>query len=375
MRSLQFTIYNKSYKTYELSNHLGNVLTTITAKPILVYDSEVFDYKSAEISSVNDFFPFGQLMPERYWQSEVYRFGFNGFEKDDEVKGSGNHISFGDYGYDPRVVVRWRHDPEFAQFPEYSPYVAFINNPIFYRDIGGRIIDPSPLDPSQRVQFKTVVKTLSSSSLFASVYNQVHKSTQYFAVSSPSATPRNMYELTVTGGQFSQAKDLTFFGYTYSKTGEKDNPHRITLNKYASPKTGITGFNSGTVLEETFHAGQYLHQQKTGISQSALSMEVEAKVAKAFVGYQNTEGLASVEGYRIEKYTGDFLRNEAVQTYFKALTTGTEITNEMESGFRGAVKNLSKDVFSSYSKIEGWSSSEKPENFSGATPYFDELTK
>jgi len=322
-----------------------------------------------------DYYPGGSIMPGRAISSESYRYGFNGMEKDDEVKGVGNHISFGDYGYDPRTCIRWRPDPEFKLFPGYSPYVAFANNPIFYRDIGGRIIDPSPLDPNQRVQYKTLVKTLNSSSLFASVYNQVHNSPQYFTVIAPSATPRNMYELLVTGGQFSQAKDITFLGFTYSKAGEKDNPHKITLNKYASPKTGKTGFNPGTVLEETFHAGQYLHEQSTGISQSALSMEVEAKVAKAFVGYQITQGLASVENYSVESDTANFLKNEAVQTYFNALTTGTEITKEIENGFRSAVKNLAKDVYGSYSKMEGWYSSEKPENYSGATPYFDELIK
>jgi len=30
-----------------------------------------------------------------------HTYGFNGYEKDDEVKGSGNHYSFSDFGYDP----------------------------------------------------------------------------------------------------------------------------------------------------------------------------------------------------------------------------------------------------------------------------------
>jgi hypothetical protein len=364
-------------KQYELTNHLGNVMTTISDKKIfelITLTPLVYTWKP-EVLSWQDYYPFGMIMPGRKYNSEEYRFSFNGFENDDEVKGIGNHNSFGDYGYDTRVVARWRPDPECLQFPGYSPYAAFANNPIFYRDIGGRIIDPSPLDPSQRVNFKTVVKTLSSSSLFTSVYSQVHNSPEYFTVSSQNATPRNLYELARTGGHFSQAKDLSFLGYVYSNAGDQDNPHKITLNKYTSPKTGKSGFTPGTILEETFHAGQYLHQQRTGISQSPLSREVEAKVANSFLGHQNSEGLASVENYGVESYTNKFLGNIDVQNYFKALTTGTEITKEMESGFRGAVKTLSKDVYSSYSKLEGWSSSEKPETFSGATPYFDELTK
>lgn len=47
---------------------------------------------------------FGMALPERTWTSDSggYRYGWQGWEKDDEVKGSGNHISWGDYGYDPK---------------------------------------------------------------------------------------------------------------------------------------------------------------------------------------------------------------------------------------------------------------------------------
>ena len=35
-----------------------------------------------------------------------YRYGFNGMEMDNEVKGTGNHIDFGARGYDSRIG-RW----------------------------------------------------------------------------------------------------------------------------------------------------------------------------------------------------------------------------------------------------------------------------
>jgi hypothetical protein len=73
----------------------------------------------------------------------VYEYSFNGFEKDDEVKGEGNHISFGDYGYDSRLGRRWKVDPKFKEFPFFSTYVAFGNNPIFYIDNDGKRIYPS----------------------------------------------------------------------------------------------------------------------------------------------------------------------------------------------------------------------------------------
>lgn len=68
----------------------------------------------------------------------MYRFGFGSHEKDDEVKGSGNHISFNDFGYDPRLGIRWRPDPLMLKFPDVSPYSVFFNNPINFVDVDGR---------------------------------------------------------------------------------------------------------------------------------------------------------------------------------------------------------------------------------------------
>ena len=66
----------------------------------------------------------------------VYRYGFNGHENDDEIKGTGNHLSFGDYGYDPRLGRRWNLDP--VEQVGISPYATFNNNPIYFIDIDGQ---------------------------------------------------------------------------------------------------------------------------------------------------------------------------------------------------------------------------------------------
>ena len=68
----------------------------------------------------------------------AYRFGFNGHEKDDEISGSGNHLSFNDYGYDPRTGRRWRTDPAFKEYPSISPYAGFGNNPLIFTDPDGK---------------------------------------------------------------------------------------------------------------------------------------------------------------------------------------------------------------------------------------------
>jgi len=73
-------------------------------------------------------------MPGRNTNSGNYRFGYNGMEKDPEMKGDGNSYTTEFRQYDPRLG-RWLSlDPLMAQFPSLSPYVAFNNNPIFYTD-------------------------------------------------------------------------------------------------------------------------------------------------------------------------------------------------------------------------------------------------
>ncbi len=137
MKDLTSNICIKNaYRDLELSNHLGNVLATITDKPILVYDNGVFDYKSAEISSVSDYFPFGQIMPERHWSSESYRFGFNSQEKVDEWNGSkGTHYTALFWEYNPLTGRRENNDPVIK--PWMSPYHAFSNRPITNIDPNG----------------------------------------------------------------------------------------------------------------------------------------------------------------------------------------------------------------------------------------------
>ena len=64
-----------------------------------------------------------------------YRYGMNGMEKDDEVKGTGNSYTSYFRQYDPRLV-RWMSDEPKPVAYE-SGYAAFRNNPIYYADPSG----------------------------------------------------------------------------------------------------------------------------------------------------------------------------------------------------------------------------------------------
>jgi RHS repeat-associated protein len=63
-----------------------------------------------------------------------YRFGYQGSEKDDEVKGEGNGYTTEFRQYDPRLG-RWLSlDPLLAEFSDVSPYSINFANPIIYTD-------------------------------------------------------------------------------------------------------------------------------------------------------------------------------------------------------------------------------------------------
>ncbi len=76
-------------------------------------------------------------MPGRSYSSTAYKYGFNGKEKDDEVKGSGNTMDFGARMYDSRLGRWFAVDPKAAQYTSYSPYHAMYDNPIIVKDNDG----------------------------------------------------------------------------------------------------------------------------------------------------------------------------------------------------------------------------------------------
>jgi hypothetical protein len=51
-------------KQFELTNHLGNVLSTITEKRLLhSTNGTSIDYYLPDVSTAQDYYPFGMLMP------------------------------------------------------------------------------------------------------------------------------------------------------------------------------------------------------------------------------------------------------------------------------------------------------------------------
>ena len=137
-------------RRYELTNHLGNVLSVITDKitPLDADSDNVTDGYQVFIESAQNYSPFGVVLDDGDTTKGMdYRYGFNGMEKDDEVKGEGNSYTTEFRQYDPRLARWWSLDPLMREFPGQSPYLVLDNNPLNKVDKDGKAAtDPPPQD-------------------------------------------------------------------------------------------------------------------------------------------------------------------------------------------------------------------------------------
>jgi RHS repeat-associated protein len=129
----------RGQKRYELSNHLGNVLSVISDLkvpiPVPVGHPDLY---GAKVISAADYYPFGLEMPARTLVDNDYRFGFNGKEGDRNGEwGSGVHYDYGFRIYNPKIGKFLSVDPLTGSYPWYTPYQFAGNKPIWAIDVDG----------------------------------------------------------------------------------------------------------------------------------------------------------------------------------------------------------------------------------------------
>ncbi|MCK6640922.1 MAG: hypothetical protein L6Q81_12645 [Bacteroidia bacterium] len=132
---------NKGRKVYELANHLGNVLITVSDRKISVdiNADNVTNYYLSDVITTSDYSAFGSSMPGRTANANSYRYGFGNNEKDDEITGSsGTDYNFGARIYDARIGKFLSVDPDAVKYPPLSPYCFAANSPVALIDADGR---------------------------------------------------------------------------------------------------------------------------------------------------------------------------------------------------------------------------------------------
>jgi RHS repeat-associated protein len=96
------------------------------------------------------------LLPGRHGQenSEDYRYGFQGQEMDDEVKGEGNSVNYKYRMHDPRIGRFFAVDPLTAKYPHNSPYAFSENVVIDHIELEG--LEKAKPDPGFLEEFTVV---------------------------------------------------------------------------------------------------------------------------------------------------------------------------------------------------------------------------
>lgn len=126
------TFVNNADKRFELTNHLGNVLATITGEVDYIDTVGMgnWQYTQPQISTVQDYYAFGMLKPGRTFSAGDYRFGFNSAENLNEISGISNTLDLGERMYNSRLGKMFSPDPLEAKYPWQSTYAYFKNSPI-----------------------------------------------------------------------------------------------------------------------------------------------------------------------------------------------------------------------------------------------------
>ncbi|UBZ14000.1 hypothetical protein LDL77_19230 [Flagellimonas marinaquae] len=126
--------HNVGEKQYELKDHLGNVRVVVSDRKNL---DTATDALSADVIAYNNYYPFGMPQPNRNFDSQEYRYGFQGQDKDSEIKGEGLSVNYKYRMHDPRVGRFFAVDPLAYDYPWNSPYAFSENNVIHAVELEG----------------------------------------------------------------------------------------------------------------------------------------------------------------------------------------------------------------------------------------------
>jgi hypothetical protein len=323
--------FTRGKKFFELSNHLGNVLATVSdAKKAVSTDGSTIDHYEANITSAQDYYPFGMLMPGRnghkvaggwstgssnvngytvpeslalnsrsdnqpgeYVASETirfsegfrsgaddafnatiaddsyaggttgtgagsgssealsgYRYGFNGQERSDELKGEGNSYTAEFWEYDPRIGRRWNLDPK----PDVSVsvYATFSNSPVQFSDLLGDTLSPLGLGFKSYIATKYGSRTANlipdnrTGDNIAGVavgtgeaVLDALKGTKQLLTTNPITTLNGVVNMTTVSGQMRAAANISM-RYIQSKQELGEEVTNYRFSSYAVTSIGIS---------------------------------------------------------------------------------------------------------------------------------------
>ncbi len=353
-------------RRYELNDHLGNTRVVISDVKLADRSGAEPEY-SADVLNYAHYYPYGSAMPERQFETEHYRYGFNGKEKDDEIKGQGNSYDFHARLYDPRVGRWLSTDPMQSKFPAWSPYNFAVDNPVMFVDPDGE----SPISIFAKAVAKSGLKKAAKESIEKMIYirlkaymskswaKQLGKDAlDAIDLATSTAWWEYVIEFIPIAGDAYGAKTLGEQGYNVYKIVQKFK----SVGKWASKAAGkawkrlgpnklfgkgadkVATFskkfnNQGSHLTESDLAGavKEIYGLKSGVKANGTAYQHLKEVQDA-LGGMKTQMNSLKEQIRKGAFEGDALKS--AQGIFNDVSKQyNEISNTMNSA-KKAVKNL-----------------------------------
>ena len=141
-------------KVLESSDHLGNIRSVVSDQRNSDVSTGLIDESTAHVDSWQNYYAFGSAMPNRGETVSKYRFGFNGHEPDNLLKGPGNSYDFGARFYASRLGKFFTADPWESKYPWQSTYAYFENRPVSQIDWKGfgddKKVKSNPNNPEKK---------------------------------------------------------------------------------------------------------------------------------------------------------------------------------------------------------------------------------
>ncbi len=321
-------------KLYEINDYLGNVRAVVKDVKTTA--------NAAILNSASDYYPYGMIMPGRDFQSSDYRYGYQGKERDDDLKTNGNSYDFGARLLDPRVGRWLSMDALKEEFPSESPYCAMGNDPV------------NMIDPDGNA-FKFVFAKTTDYETFHKNLKEMEDDNIYFLqlVHLLYLAPNTIY---VGSSEDNDEADLG--NYT---AGLNPDGSRIENNN-GTDGSGFVNMRSSTdnkavIGEELFHAYQQFYYKgnptdgasvyskgpkDTETPKHSISREVEAKVARAFF-----MPIADLAGDNDNALVA-FAQDPSVVAVFSDLRNGTSSSVENIKGFNLALATYAKTISDRY---------------------------
>lgn len=192
----------------------------------------IFGYKQYE---------YGMLLPGRVGsEDDSYRYGFQGQEMDDEVKGAGNSVNYKYRMHDPRIGRFFAVDPLSPKYPHNSPYQFSGNKVIDHVELEG--LEERPTQRCKQSTSDRSKKTSGNTQSTAGSGNYVPPTlTTTFPIS---ALGMGIYEDPYSGAKIEPYNMLPYDGNAFENFG--------TLFQYAlggrTLNYGIALWNDGVAL-------------------------------------------------------------------------------------------------------------------------------